>query len=300
MIKSFPKVFAIGTDYIRDLFQGEVEITEKVDGSQFCFGKDPDGNFYMRSKGKQMFPEAPDKMFSNGIDYVLSIQDKIPSDYIFYCEYLMKEKHNALKYNRIPKNHLMLFGVSDYTGSKFYNYQVIEHFAKGFDIDPAFLLFLGSRTGVDTLLDLLERESFLGGPKIEGFVVKNYEQPFLLGGQPIPLMAGKFVGEAFKEVHRQNWDGTQSKGKWELFKESYRTEARWEKAIQHYVEKGLLLNDPKDIGPLIKEIQKDIEEEEKEIIKEFLWKEFGKEVIRKSTAGLPEWYKERLLKRSFE
>jgi hypothetical protein len=230
----------------------------------------------------------------------MSIQLLIPSNTIFYCEYLQKEKHNSLKYSRIPKNYLMLFGASDYTGTKFYTLETIQYYADLFNIDPACLLFLGGRTGVDTLLDLLERESYLGGPKIEGFVVKNYEQPFLLGGQPIPLMAGKFVSESFKEVHSREWDKEKSKGKWELFKESYRTEARWMKAIEHLRDSGLLSYEPKDIGVLLHEIQRDIVEEEKETIKSFLWDQFGKELLRKSTAGFPEWFKEFLMKRSFE
>ena len=49
-ISAFPKIFAIGTDYIKDLFNGPVEITEKIDGSMFVFGK-VDGELFMRSKG---------------------------------------------------------------------------------------------------------------------------------------------------------------------------------------------------------------------------------------------------------
>jgi hypothetical protein len=54
MIKAFPKIFAIGQDYIKDIFDGEVEVTEKIDGSQFVFGKLA-GELYFRSKGKQQF-----------------------------------------------------------------------------------------------------------------------------------------------------------------------------------------------------------------------------------------------------
>ena len=32
MLTAFPKIFAIGTDYIKDIFEEEVEITEKLDG----------------------------------------------------------------------------------------------------------------------------------------------------------------------------------------------------------------------------------------------------------------------------
>jgi ribosomal protein L20A (L18A) len=144
--------------------------------------------------------------------------------------------------------------------------------------------------------ELLKTKSYLGEADIEGFVVKNYHRPFLLGGQPISLMAGKYVSEGFKEKHKADWGKEHStKGKWEVFKDSYRTEARWHKAIQHLKERGLLEFAPRDIGALIKEIQNDIAEEEKEDIKEFLWKEFGQEVIRVSAAGFPEFYKRYLL-----
>ena len=116
----------------------------------------------------------------------------------------------------------------------------------------------------------------------------------------MPLMMGKFVSENFKEVNQKTWKGEHTgKGKWELFCEAYRTPARWNKAIQHLADIGELENSPRDIGKLIKEIQRDITEEEKQTIMEFLFREFGNEVLRKSIAGFPEYYKEKLAERSF-
>ena len=301
MIRAFPKIFAIGTDYIRDLFNHPVEITEKLDGSQFAFGKDPEGNFYMRSKGKQIFSELTDKNFIPAVDHALAVQDRVPNNMVFYCETLARPKHNSLKYNNVPKNNLYLFGVSDFMGTKFDSN--LQYFADLLDIDRAVVLNDFIEVKIDTfetIREVLNRESYLGGPSIEGIVIKNYYNPFLLGGQPIPLMAGKFVSEAFKEVHRKEWDKETSVGKWTAFKESYRTEARWLKAIEHLRDKNEIDFVPQDIGKLLKEINQDIVDEEKEIIKEFLWKEFGKEVLRRAGAGFPEWYKEYIANRSFE
>ena len=113
-------------------------------------------------------------------------------------------------------------------------------------------------------------------------------------------MAGKFVSEAFKETHRDRW-GTEetSSGKWAAFLMSFRTEARWHKAIQHLMETGELENSPRDIGKLIKEIQQDISAEEMENIKSYLWNENKREILSAATKGFPEWYKEQLLQRSF-
>lgn len=49
----------------------------------------------------------------------------------------------------------------------------------------------------------------------------------------------------------------------ELLYDSYRTEARWQKAVQHLRDEGKLLGEPKDIGPLMAEIWRDLVEEEK-------------------------------------
>ncbi len=297
MIKAFPKVFTLGQDYIRDIFDGPVEVTEKIDGSQFDWGK-INGELFMRSKGKIIFAAAPEKMFLQAIDYVQSIEAIIPDNTVFYAEYLKTPKHNTLKYERVPLNHLMLFGVSDAYGSKF-NMGTAEY-SEMLQIDHVPLIYYGHIGNMEELAAMLETDSILGGCKVEGVVVKNYAKQFLLGGQPMPLMMGKFVSENFKEVNQKTWKGEHTgKGKWELFCEAYRTPARWNKAIQHLADIGELENSPRDIGKLIKEIQRDITEEEKQTIMEFLFREFGNEVLRKSIAGFPEYYKEKLAERSF-
>ena len=300
MIKAFPKIFAVGTDYINNIFEDDVEITEKIDGSQFVFGR-IDGELYMRSKGKQLILDAPEKMFSVAVNYVLSIQDFVADNTVYYCEYLNKPRHNILNYGRTPINNIILFGISKRTTKFISNYSDLKREAELLNIETVPALFTGKIKTSEELLTFLDIDSILGNTKIEGVVVKNYAKPFLLGGQPIPLMAGKYVSEKFKEKHKTNWGKEYtSKGKWQTFIEGYRSDARWHKAIQHLRDNGELENAPKDIGKLIVEIKRDIAEEEKEIIKNFLWKEYSQEVMRKATAGFPEWYKEHLLKQSFE
>jgi hypothetical protein len=296
-LKSFPKIFAIGTDYVADIFKEEVEITEKVDGSQFSFGK-VDGQVLCRSKGCSI-NEGEGGMFKLGVDYIFSIAEKLPEGMLFNCEFLSKPKHNTLVYETVPKNNIVLFGASDITEKFINDYDKLKEYAELLDIDIIPLIYKGKINSTDELIGMLKRKSYLGGADIEGIVVKNYERKFLLGGQPMPLMAGKYVSEAFKEVHRERW-GAEEKtaNKFEIFKQSFRTDARFEKAVQHLSEKGELENTPRDIGKLIKEVYTDIETEEKENIKEWLYKEYKDEILRTAGRGLPEWYKERLLNRS--
>lgn len=299
-MKAFPKIFAIGQDYINRIFDDPVEITEKVDGSQFAFGM-IGGSLLMRSKGKQMWLDAHEKMFSAAVEYVQSIQGSLVDGYIYYCEYLRQPKHNSLTYDGIPKNHLALFGVMSYPGESFISQHAeLRSWADRIGINVVPLLYHGKVNSPEMLRELIEQPSYLGGPNMEGCVVKNYHQSFLLGGQPIRLMAGKFVSEKFKEVHKTGWkQENTNKGKWETFKLGFRSEARWEKAVQHLRDNGELQNEPRDIGLLMKHIASDITEEEQETIKEFLWKHFGKEVIRVAQSGFPEWYKNKLMESSF-
>ncbi len=76
----------------------------------------------------------------------------------------------------------------------------------------------------------------------------------------------------------------------------YKSEARWNKAVQHLRDNGELTGTPKDIGPLIKEVRQDIIAEEKENIKETLWGISQNDFLATATNGLPQFYKEQLIK----
>lgn len=295
MFAAFPKIFALGTKPVANILDNEVEITEKVDGSQFIFGN-INNVLYVRSKGAEMSVYAPEKMFTEAVEYVHKLFEEgiIPEGYSFYAEYLKKPKHNTLEYDRIPKNHLALFGVCHVPTRTFIkDYRTIQSLADSLNIDTVPLIYSGQITA-EEVLKLLGRKSYLGKADIEGVVIKSYND-LLVGGQLLPVTSAKYVSEAFKEVHQKTWSKENTNGgKWDTFKQAHRTEARWNKAVQHLKESGQLLCEPKDISLLIKEVREDVIKEEKENIKEFLWREFGSDLIRCSTAGLPEWYKEQL------
>ena len=300
MIQAHPKIFALGTDYIKSIFDNEVFIEEKLDGSQFAFGR-LNNQIYMRSKGAMLYKENPEKMFKSAIEYIDSISHNLLNGVVYYCEYLGKPKHNTINYENIPKNNLCLFGMR-YTDESFENIRkVLENHANYLNIDVAPLLYHGKIDSIDQVMSYLNSKSYLNNNiNIEGIVVKNYHQKFLIGGQPMPFMAGKFVTEQFKEVHRERWNKEEKgKSKFEIFCESFRTEARWNKSIFKLRDMNKIDNTPKDIGLLIKEIHNDIEIEEKEEIKEFLWKLYKQEIIRKSTMGFPEYYKKYLAENNF-
>jgi hypothetical protein len=71
-INSYPTVYQLGHKAIKNIFDGEVVVEEKIDGSQFSFGR-IDGELICRSKGKQQLIDAPDKMFVKAIENVKSM-----------------------------------------------------------------------------------------------------------------------------------------------------------------------------------------------------------------------------------
>jgi len=302
-IHGFPKIWHVGNSFIPNLFIGNVEVTEKIDGSQFGFGIAEDGELVCRSKGKEMILDAPEKMFSVAVKWVIDNEALIrsilrPGDSI-YGEFMGSPSHNILKYARTPANNVIVFGAS-LQNAWINKHAELSAVAAKLGLEAVPLLYHGEIKDFEQMKSLLETDSILGNVKIEGMVFKNYEQPCFLGNIILPSF-GKFVSESFKEAHASDW-GPKFKQADHLqaLIDSYRTEARWHKAIQHLREKGELTDSPKDIGNLMKEIERDLAEEEKENIKAKLWQLHKDQFFRKAQAGFPVWYKDELAKKQFQ
>ncbi|MCR4307368.1 MAG: RNA ligase family protein, partial [Candidatus Berkelbacteria bacterium] len=291
---SYPKIYALGHNAVTELLFDPVIVEEKVDGSQFSFGLFEDG-YRARSKGAVLNIIAPEKMFAKACEVVQGLPLK--EGWTYRAEYLLKPKHNALAYDRTPKSHLIIFDIN--TGEESYmswEAKAEEAARLGLEVMPK--IFEGVISEPQMFRDMLETVSCLGGQKIEGVVIKNYKR----FGLDKKVLMGKFVSEAFKEVHKRTWaeDNPTSKDILERLIESYRTPARWNKAIQHLNEKGLLESSPRDIGNLIKEVGEDVELECVNEIKESLYRWAWPHIRRGLNRGLPEWYKEELVKKQFE
>lgn len=156
---AFPKILAIGHKDIKSLFEDEVEITEKLDGSQFGFGI-VDGELIIRSKGKEQDLDNPDKMFRVGVEYIKSIKDRLTEGVFYYGEYLEKPRHSTLAYDRIPKNNIALFGMVNQ--GIFMPYSNIKHEAERLGVDAMPLIYQG-KSSPEHVLELVKGVSYLGG-----------------------------------------------------------------------------------------------------------------------------------------
>lgn len=292
---SYPKVYALGHRAITELLLDPVIIEEKIDGSQFSFGIF-NGEIKCRSKGQQLIIDAPEKLFSQAVDTVKELAPMLRDGWTYRAEYLKTPKHNTIKYDRIPAKHLIVFDIN--IGNECYlsrEDKQAEAARLGLEIVPFF--FSGMLESPDQLAELMDRDSCLGGEKLEGVVIKNYMR-FATDGK---AMIGKYVREGFHERNSAEFRKSNPKSKDIIGNliDTYRTDARWEKAVQHLAESGRLELDPRDIASLIKETQRDTLEECEAEIRDALFKWAWPQIQRGITGGLPEWYKAKLMERQF-
>lgn len=299
MIPGYSKVYQVGHREILDLFMDPVIVQEKIDGSQFSFGVDPDGNLHMRSHHQPIVEGNQPKMFLPGVEYVekLFAEGKLEKGWIYRVEYLQKPKQNSLVYDRIPENHFMLFDIDMSWGGQNYLEQAeMERLAMALDISYVPTLYKGKITSPEELKSYLDTTSVLGGQKVEGIVIKNYSR-FTRDKKTV---MGKYVCEKFKELNSKTHRVKGGKDIILELGERYRSEARWNKAIQHLKEEGLLTDSPKDIGPLLERINRDTLEECEDEIKEALFKWGWKNIARGIIRNFPQFYKELLLENAFK
>jgi hypothetical protein len=307
---SYPSLFNLGHRAVKELTDHQVVVQEKVDGSQFSFGLfevvyggagepgPPEWELKVRSRGAQMNPDAPEKMFTKAVEQVKLRQHLLNPGWTYRGEYLRTPKHNSLAYDRTPAGNVILFDIN--TGHETY-------------LTPDEVRFEANRIGLECVAELARgtvplaqlREildntvSVLGGQKVEGIVIKPLD--YHVFGQDKKVLMGKFVSEAFKEVHAGEWkkNNPSVKDIIERLGEDYRTPARWAKAVQHMKEEGVLDGSPKDIGNLIRAVQFDIKKEETDPIKEALFAHAWPHMARMVIRGLPEWYKTLLMEQQF-
>jgi len=287
-IVNYPKVHAVGHSAIPNLFDGDVYVEEKIDGSQFSFGVFGD-ELQCFSKSKQLDIHAPEGMFVEAVEYVKQIEHLLAQESLYTCEYLRVPKHNVLHYSRCPRNYLMLLDIG--YGYKFVSQNMKKFEAEWIGIECVPLYYHGKILGLKDLRKLLDNISVLGGTLIEGVVVKNYNFS--------PPLFGKYKSDKYTEVAR-NWKLKPGDSVLKKLAEQYGTQARWEKALQHLQERGEIVGGPADIHQLNKEVMADVKEECEDEIKEFLFTHYWKELKHELARGLPNWYMEYLAEKAFE
>ncbi len=291
MLHSYPNVYQLGHKLVSNVLDGYVLVQEKVDGSQISFGIDNLGDLRIRSKNKEIDIEHPNDMFRLAVEWIVKNRSNLQAGWTYRGEYLQKSKHNTLAYSRVPRNNIILFDICDGVES-YLPYSEVKAEAERIGLEVVPLIAEGELTEANILArkdEWLSRESILGGTKVEGVVIKNYN---VFTAEKKVAMA-KIVRSEFKEQNSSNWKDEHPtlQDIVQRLIETYRTEARWSKAIQHLRDSGELQGEMKDIPLLMKEVSADVLKECKDEIVERLFAYAWPKIMKGITRGLPEWYK---------
>lgn len=295
-IHSYGKVWAFGHREASQVVGKLCRIEEKVDGSQFSAMRIGDSVVF-RSKSVALIDSAIPDLFVPSVEHIRSVRHLMREGAVYRMEALKGPRHNTLTYARAPKGNCVLFDV-DMGREDYMAHDAIVSEAEKLGIDSVPLLNVCVLTSPEDLRTHLDRESFLGGALVEGVVVKPVENVYTPDGKRI---AAKLVSEAFKETHSKEWipDKAQKSEIERRIADAVGTPARFAKALQRLREAGTATNTEKDIGPLIREVAKDLDEECRSMIEEMLYDEYRKTITRLVTGRVPWWYKERLVSGAF-
>ena len=303
MLPSYPKIFNLGHAAVKDIFSTPVIVEEKVDGSQFSFSLLKSGELIMQSKRARLIGGEGGKLFNGPMDTVLSLMNKMVPGWIYRGEAVASRRHNSLTYDRTPKGFIVIYDIDTAEQDYLSREDKKRHVEDVLGLECVPQLSIKTQFTKQTIDALLSTTSFLGGQLIEGFVIKP-ETYDLFGSDGKVLMA-KVVSESFKEKNSAAFKKTTSKDIIADLAATVGTIPRFNKAIMTMEEDGVLSNEPKDIGELMKRVAEDIREEETEYLLEEIVKHLSPEkilrsVIRKACSPIPHWYKERLIDHQFE
>lgn len=304
-MKKFPKVLGLGQPLLAEIFNDPVDLTEKIDGSQcrihltenFC------------GCGSKNVGIADEKAFAIAHEQTQRIWNEkvwrtFGDDITLFTEFLSKEKHNVLAYNRVPKNNLYLFGCI--SNNKHLKTEELIELANELQIEPPYIMAHQIKVnGPEDINKYLETESILGGNRVEGTVIRNLYKsypPLLVSTMAFadyPLV-GKLVRNDFKERLNKEW-GTKKKKELPINKVTteFLTEARFNKSVQHLTDENKINYEMKDLKELIPEFYKDLLDEEKDEIIKLAMEDFWRHLKKKCDVFVVNSWKDHLIKKQF-
>jgi hypothetical protein len=311
LIPNYGKIIPLDKGkYTQGLFDGEVVVQEKVDGSQVSFAMEcvsaerhigGKRTYAPVVRSKNQIVQDGNKMFQMVLDWVRDKAPRLNPNFIYRGEAVTSLKHNTLTYARVPNGGVMLFDIYDREGDRMLDPSELRIEAVRLGLEQVRTFAWRKGVTIEDVRSFIGSQSKLGGTFIEGVVIKAYDKPdpqsFAQTTDAQGFLKVKLVCEDFKEVHHKDWKGRNPNGKDFVSNlvEVYGTPQRFDKAIQRMREEGKLTETPKDIGELIGRVVDDIKEECADEIAAALFKHFGKKVLSGIGKKVPNYYKETVL-----
>ena len=200
-IIKYPKIYRLPTlnitakktltsKEVKELFDGEVIIEEKIDGSIIGLA-----NTHAQGRGREIRLGENSKQFKFFNSWRSQNQfkiDKIPDNTIIYGEW-MYAKHNVF-YDKLP-DFFIAFDVFD--NGKFLDYKRKIKLINDIGFSNSKLLFEGvwNKTTEKLIDKLIGTSHFSTDEIMEGFVIKNYKKQLF----------GKYVRREFMDDLDEHW-----------------------------------------------------------------------------------------------
>jgi len=280
-MKEYGKVRTFGTCRSHRLMIGKtVRIEEKIDGSQFSFMLDGD-RVRCFSRSREIPDENPGQ-FGPAVAAVRARRDAMEPGWIYRGEVVTKLRHNVIPYDRTPKGFVMLWSVEK--DETVFDHNDLVWIAEQLDLETVPCLGrVESLTGLGDLEPFVEGPSVLGNHR-EGIVIKVGE------------LRAKIVGQKFREtakVKGKKPKGTTADILYALGR-AYAPEPRWDKALAHLRDEDKITGTPRDIGLIVREVQRDVREECGDEIRDQIFSALWPTVSKATVDGLALWYKAKL------
>lgn len=142
-----------GQEFVNDLFNDYLVVTEKISGSSFSFQKDKDLTFF-KGSGQQKINLIDRTLmiyYEPAINYitrVTSLLTDIPQDWRFCFEYFVHNEPGVIKYDNLPKNnlvltHIQIIGSNGKIAKIIEDPRVINDWSQKLQVTPLLPIFKG-------------------------------------------------------------------------------------------------------------------------------------------------------------
>ena len=293
----YPSIATLDVKSTRDWSENyQYYIEEKIDGSQLSIvivdGKLSFYNKHSRANMNNAFEKA-----ITMLTFKYEGKDILNANYIYHGESVCRIKHNVCVYERTPKHYFILYDIFDVVKNEYVSSEakIKEAERVGFEMVPILYQNQDPNQNPYEICEKLFKDieegkitSCLGGI-VEGIVLKHHA--YYKKGKYVATKL-KLVTKNFKERHAIKLPKAELSADefLESLGKSFCTEARFQKSLQHLIERDEVPN----AGKMIAELNADFDKEYKEELSLLLYTEFSPLLKKLAREGVTNWFNNKI------
>lgn len=262
---------------------------EKIDGSNFTIFYDGnDLHFYNKNKEITGF-KLQQSVFEYTVDALLPRKNIFKSGYTYHCEALRRKRASHIKYEKIPRYHLICFEIVNPDGITA-TQEEMQEILRDTGVQIVHKLWDNKNDNLESLMNLIDNinniKSMLGGIA-EGIVISVLNR--MKNGKRSTYHL-KFVADHMRERRDLNPDlpiNTMDDAMLVAIGDMYNVNPRFTKAVNRLEEQNILIT----MKTVTEDLDRDLETEAKKEILEMIWKRSWSIIKKASRTGLHNYLK---------